>query len=192
MKMFACALAAVAACLTAVQARAFDPISSVIGKGVATAMDARSKDEVKTDIEIDAAVTKKLAEQKGDDFSDISFLIFARHGVLVGFARSEEVKRKAGELAKGHKLLRSLKNDIVIGGASGSFGGNALLDKKIDLKLTATRGVSSVNMRWKVYGGDVFLTGVAQSKAEANLALKAVKSLEGVKTLHSSLRIGKT
>jgi osmotically-inducible protein OsmY len=66
-----------------------------------------------------------------------------------------------------------------------------VLDKKIDLTLTATKGVSSVNMRWKVYGGDVFLAGVAQSKAEADLAVRKIKGLDGVKTVHSSLRIGK-
>ena len=32
---------------------------------------------------------------------------------------------------------------------------DAVLDKKIDLKLTATKGVSSVNMRWKAYGKEV-------------------------------------
>ena len=69
--------------------------------------------------------------------------------------------------------------------------GNAVLDKKIDLKLTATRGVSSVNMRWKVYGGDVFLMGVAQSKAEVDLTLETIKALDGVKAIHSSLRVGK-
>lgn len=180
------------ACLAwAAQAAAFDPITSVIGKGVATAMDVRSRDDVKADVEIDAGVTKKLAEQKGDDFKDVTLLVFARHGVLVGYAKSEDIRRKAEELAKADKRFRSLKNDIVVGSAAGGTAGNLLLDKKIDLTLTATKGVSSVNMRWKVYGGTVFIMGVAGSKSEVDLAVKKIKGLDGVKVVRSSLRIGK-
>lgn len=171
---------------------AFDPISGAVSKGIATAMDVRSKAEVKADLAIEAAVSNRLGKQKGDELKDVSLLVFARHGVLVGFARSEEAKRKAGELAQGEKRLRSLGNDIVVGAASGGMVGNALLDKKIDLKLTATKGVGSVNMRWRVYGGDVFLMGVAHSKAEADLAVRTIKGLDGVKAVHSSLRVGKT
>lgn len=177
--------------LLACSAHAFDPITSALSKGIATAMDVRSMDDVKADVEIDAEISKKLAERKGDDFKNISLLVFARHGVLVGFARDEGVKRQAEELARAEKRLRSLKNDIRIGQAGGSLGANAVLDKKIDLALTATKGVSSVNMRWKVHGGDVFLAGIAQSAAEASLAVKTVKEVSGVKAVHSSLRVGR-
>jgi len=174
-----------------VQACAFDPIASALGKGVSTAIDVRTKEEVKEDIAIDIAVTKMFAEQKGDQFKNISLLVFAQHGVLTGFAASADARRNAEQLMKGEKRLRSLTNKIIVGADNGSFGSNLVLDKKIDFKLTATKGVSSVNMRWKVYGGDVFLMGIAQSRKEANLAVEAIKELEGVKTIHSSLRIVK-
>ena len=191
MRQLARSVFCVASLLIAGQVLAFDPITGAISKGIATAMDVRSKNDVKVDVEIDAAISKKLLDQKGDDLKNVSLLVFARQGVLVGFAKNEEAKRKAEELAKTEKRLRLLKNDIVVGAIGGGMVGNAVLDKKIDLKLTATKGVSSVNMRWKVYGRDVFLMGVAQSKAEADLAIKSIKSLDGVKTVHSSLVIGK-
>ena len=170
---------------------AFDPVTSVIGKGISTALDVRSKAEVEADVAIDATLTKRLVEHKGDEFRNIAVLVFARHAVLVGFAATTEVKKKADDLARGDKRLRSVKNDIVVGRASGSVAADTLLEKKIDLKLTAAKGVHSVNMRWKVYGGDVFLTGVAKTAAEADLALRTVKAADGVKTVHSSLRVGK-
>lgn len=187
MNRIAC-LTAAAVLAAAAPVHAFDPITSAISKGIATAMDVRSKDDVKVDVELDAAVTKKLVDQKGDDFKNVSLLVFQRQGVLVGFAKSDEVRKKAEDLAK-DKRFRALKNDIVVGAAGGGMAGNAVLDKKIDLTLTATKGVSSVNMRWKVYGGDVFLMGVAQSKGEADLAVKTIKGLDGVKTVRSSLRV---
>lgn len=184
------ALAAACGLLALGPARAFDPLTSAIGKGVSTALDVRSKDDVVADVEIDAALSRKLVEQKGDDFGKVSILVFARHGVLVGFARSDDIRRRAEELARGEHRLRSLRNDIVVGQAGGSFGHNALLDKKIDLALTTTRGVRSVNMRWKVYGGDVFIIGMAQSSAEANLAVRTVRRIDGVRAVHSSIRVG--
>lgn len=170
---------------------AFDPVTSVIGKGISTPLDVRSKAEVEADVAIDAALTKRLVEHKGDEFKNIAVLVFARHAVLVGFAATAEAKKKAEDLARGDKRLRSLKNDIVVGRVTGGVAADTLLEKKIDLKLTAAKGVHSVNMRWKVYGGDVFLTGVAKSAAEVDLALRTVKAADGVKTVHSSLRVGK-
>lgn len=191
MKRFATALMYLVALAMAPAALAFDPISGVIGKGISTALDVRTKNEVKLDVEIDAAISKKLIEQKGDDYKNVSFLVFARHGVLVGFVRNEEVRARAEAVAKADKRLRSLKNDIVVGMAGGGMAGNAVLEKKIDLKLTATKGVNSVNMRWKAYGSEVFLAGMAQTAAEAALAVKTVKSMDDVKTVRSSLRIGR-
>lgn len=191
MSPFTRTLFTAAALVLGSQAYAFDPLTSAIGKGIATAMDVRSKDDVKVDVEIDASITKKLAQHKGDDFKDVTLLIFARHGVLVGYAKSDDIRRKAEDMAKADKRFRSLKNDIVVGSAAGGMGGNLVLDKKIDLTLTATKGVHSVNMRWKVYGGTVFLMGVAGSKGEADLAVKKIKGLDGVKDVRSSLRVGK-
>lgn len=71
------------------------------------------------------------------------------------------------------------------------FARHAVLDEKISLSLTAARDVHSVNMRWKVYGGTVFLMGVAANQKEATLAVKTIQGLDGVKKVHSSLRTGK-
>jgi osmotically-inducible protein OsmY len=44
-------------------------------------------------------------------------------------------------------------------------------------------------MRWKSVGGRVILMGVAKSKTEANLAVSKIKSLVGVKSVKSCLRV---
>ena len=177
--------------MAACQSATFDPITSFAGKAITTSMDVRTKDEVKSDVDIDVTVTKKLLEQKGDDLKNISILVFARHAVLVGYAKNKDVRRKAEEIAKPNSEIRSLKNNILIGTPSGGMGGNLVLDKKIDYSLTTTRGVSSVNMRWNVYGGEVFLMGVAQSQKEADLAVATIRGLDDVKNVRSSLRIVK-
>ena len=190
---FAVAAFAIPALLWPAPAQAvIDPITSALSKGVAVAMDIRSTDDVAADVEIDTDLSKKLSDTGSEEFEHIAVLVFARQVVLVGFAKSDAVRRKAVALTARHKLARNFKNDIVVGSTDGGLLGNLWLDKKIDLALTATEGVRSVNMRWKVYGGHVFLMGVAQSKTEAALAIKTIQGLDGVKTVRSSLRIGKS
>lgn len=190
MKEILQATLAAVALATVVPANAFDPLS-LAGSAVSTALDVRSKTEVKNDVEIEASLTKKLLEARGDDFKDVSVLVFAQHAVLVGYAKSEEARHKAEALAKADKRIRSLKNDIVIGSPTGNMAGNLVVDKKIGVALTAAKGVHSVNMRWKVYGGEVFLMGVAKSKGEADLVVAKIRGVDGVKSVRSQLRIGK-
>ena len=170
---------------------AFDPITSLAGSAISTAMDVRSKSEVKNDVEIDMAVTKRLLENKGDELKEVSILVFAQHAVLAGLVKNEGAKRKAAALVGKDKRIRSLQNEIIVGTAEsgGSMASNLFLEKKMGATLTATQGVHSVNMRWKAVGGRVVLMGVAKSQAEVKLAVSKIKALDGVKSVKSCLRI---
>ena len=170
---------------------AFDPITTLAGSVISTAMDVRTKSEVKNDVEIDAAITKRLLENKGDELKGVSALVFAQHVVLAGLVRSADAKRKAAELAGKDERIRSLQNEIVVSAteSGGSLASNLFLEKKIGATLTATKGVSSVNMRWKSVGGRIILMGVAKTRAEADLAVSRIRSLDGVKSVKSRLRI---
>ena len=170
---------------------AFDPITTLAGSVISTAMDVRTKSEVKDDVEIDAAITKRLLENKGDELKGVSALVFAQHVVLAGLVRSADAKRKAAELAGKDERIRSLQNEIVVSAteSGGSLASNLFLEKKIGATLTATKGVSSVNMRWKSVGGRIILMGVAKTRAEADLAVSRIRSLDGVKSVKSRLRI---
>lgn len=170
---------------------AFDPVTTLAGSAISTAMDVRSKSEVKNDVEIGITATKLLLENKGDDLKVVSMLVFAQRAVLVGLVKSEEAKRKAAKLLGKDKRIRSLQNEIIVSAteSGGSMVSNLLLEKKIGATLTVAQGVHSVNMRWKATGGRVVLMGVAKSRAEANLAVSKVKGLGGVKSVKSRLRV---
>jgi hyperosmotically inducible protein len=185
--MIACVLLGL--CGLAAPAAAQDPISAIAGRAIGTALDVRTKDEVQNDIAIDTSLTKKILDAKGDELKDVSTLVFAQHLVLAGSVKNAAGKQVAEKLAASDKRIRSIKNDLMIKGDTGSTVSNLVINKKIDLTLTATKGVSSVNMRWKVLGSRVVLMGVAKSPAEASLAVSKIKSIDGVKTVASYLRI---
>lgn len=170
---------------------AFDPITTLAGSVISTAMDVRTKSEVKNDVEIDATITKRLLDNKGDELKGVSVLVFAQHVVLAGLVKSADAKRKAAVLMGKDDRIRSLQNEIIVSTteSGGSMASNLFLEKKIGATLTATKGVSSVNMRWKAVGGRIILMGVAKTRAEADLAVSRIKALDGVKSVKSRLRI---
>ena len=85
---------------------AFDPVTSLAGSAISTAMDVRSKSEVKNDIDIDITASKRLLENKGDDLKGVSILVFAQRTVLVGVVKSNEAKLKAAGLLGKDKRIR--------------------------------------------------------------------------------------
>lgn len=174
--------------LAAAPAWALDPITSLASKAVSTAMDVRSKAEVKIDTEIEAKATKALLTAKGPDLKGVSVLVFARQVVLAGAVDNEDAKAKAEKLVAGDKRIRSLANEIVVG-SGGGMARNFVLEEKVNAVLTAAKGVHSVNMRWKAMGGTVVLMGVAKSQGEADLAGAKIRGLEGVKAVKSHLRV---
>lgn len=165
----------------------FNPLS-IVGKVVTTSMDARTKAEVSADTEISAGASKRLLDDKKSEWSGVTVMVFAQHVVLAGAVKSAEVKKRVEEVVKSDKRIRSLKNELLVGDL-GSLPKDTALEAEINASLTATKGVSSVNMRWCATGGHVVLMGVAQSAEEAKLAAQKVRGIKGVKALVSHLRV---
>jgi hyperosmotically inducible protein len=169
----------------------FNPLS-IVGGAVSTAMDARTKSEVGNDTEIAAGANKRLLDDKRAEWKGVTLLVFAQHVVLAGAVQSDEAKKLVAEVVGRDHLIRSLDNELVVihkAGDDGSLVKDTTIDTKINAELTAAKGVSSVNMRWKTVNGRVVLMGVAQSAAEAKLAVAEIRKLDGVKGVKSFLRV---
>jgi osmotically-inducible protein OsmY len=165
---------------------------SVLGKVVTTSMDVRSKAEVTADTEIGAGASKRLLDDKKAEWAGVAVLVFAQHVVLAGAVKTGDVKKRVEELVKKDARIRSLKNELQVGGTGSSAGGTArdtALEAEINASLTAAKGISSVNMRWSATGGRVVLMGVAQTQQEAKLAAAKIRAIKGVKALVSHLRV---
>jgi osmotically-inducible protein OsmY len=161
---------------------------SVLGKVVTTSMDVRTKAEVSADTEIGAGASKRLLDSKKAEWAGVTVLVFARHAVIAGAVKSAEVKKLVEEIVRRDSRILSLKNELLVGDI-GSLARDTALEAEINAKLTAAKGVSSVNMRWCATGGHVVLMGVAQSQSEASHAAATVRGIKGVKSLRSHLRV---
>lgn len=176
--------------LTATQSAiaAFDPFTSLVSRAVSTTLDMRTKAEVTADTEIGAGASKALLDDKKAEWKGVSVLVFAQHAVIAGSVKDEATKKRVQEIVARDKRIRSLKNELRVA-ADTSFVGDTVIEEKINAVLTVTKGISSVNMRWKSVAGNVVLMGVAQSAAESALAQSKVRGLNGVNSLKSHLRV---
>ncbi len=161
---------------------------SILGKVVTTSMDARTKAEVTADTEISAGASKRLLDSKKAEWAGVTVLVFAQHAVVAGAVKTAEVKKLVEEIVRQDKRIRSLKNELLVGDL-GSLARDTALEAEINARLTAAKGLSSVNMRWCATGGHVVLMGVAQSQSEASHAAATVRGIKGVKSLKSHLRV---
>ena len=167
---------------------AFDPLTSLVSKAVSTTLDVRTKAEVGTDAEISTGTSKALLDDKKAEWKGVSVLVFAQHAVIAGSVKDAATKKRVQEIVARDKRIVSLKNELRVA-ADTSFVGDTVIEEKINATLTVTKGISSVNMRWKSVAGHVVLMGVAQSATESSLAQAKVRGLDGVKSLKSHLRV---
>jgi osmotically-inducible protein OsmY len=179
-------LVSLAAASTALAA--FDPLTSLVSKAVSTTLDVRTKAEVGTDAEISTGTSKALLDDKKAEWKGVSVLVFAQHAVIAGSVKDAATKKRVQEIVSRDKRIRSLTNELRVA-ADTSFVGDTVIEEKINATLTVTKGISSVNMRWKSVAGHVVLMGVAQSATESSLAQAKVRALDGVKSLKSHLRV---
>ena len=169
----------------------FNPLT-ILGEAVTTTMDVRTKDEVKNDVEIATAASKRLLDDPRAEWTSVTILAFTQHVVLAGAVKTEEAKKIAQEVVKSDQRIRSLANELIVikkPGDEGSFVRDKTIDTKINASLTATEGIGSVNMRWKTINGNVVLMGVARSQEEAALAVTKAREVDGVKNVKSRLRV---
>ena len=159
-----------------------------LGTILSTTLDVRTKAEVTHDYEIAADANKRLLQDKRAQWSGVSILIFAQHVVLAGAVKTGEAKKIVEQVVRQDKRIRSFKNELLIGDP-GSLVKDTALEAEINVKLTAAKGVGSVNMRWSSTGGHVVVMGVARSQQEADAALRTVRGIKGVKKLVSHLRV---
>jgi osmotically-inducible protein OsmY len=189
--MLACGACAALAMSAAAAFAQFNPLT-IVGKAVSTALDVRTKAEVKNDVDIAASANKRLLDDKRAEWSGVSLLVFQQHVVIAGAVKSDEAKKIVETVVAKGEHIRSLTNDLAVikkAGDEGSLVKDTAKDTAIDATLTATKGISSVNMRWKSVNGNIVLMGVAQSKEEAQLAIAKIRAVDGVKSVKSHLRI---
>ena len=156
------------------------------------------------DATITATIKSKLLWNSTTDGLDIHVDTNNGKVTLTGFARSSGEKEQAGRIAKYTNGVVALKNEIAIGAkaegvdklkAKDAKAEQAVSDtwitSKVKSSLMFTRGVDSFDITVTTLNGVVSLSGVVDSTAERELAVRVAQDIRGVKKVEAEgLKVG--
>ena len=172
-----------------------NPLSAIKGL-VEAAVEERSGDDIKRDLEIRTAITAEVIDKMGTDVISINADVYEQDVMLTGNVEKPSTKNKAEALAKTVKGVRKLYNEILVitdlqkkKGAAENFVDDSVIETKINALLLDASGVNVTNFRWRSVHGHVFLFGRALSGTEHSKAVKIVKTIKNVLSVKSRVKV---
>lgn len=172
----------------------------VMTGGAQLVFEDRSTDDQITDAKIGAGIVKRMAEMDKGLVLDIGVDVWEQRVLLTGTLDNEELRRKAADLVRTDARIRAVHDEIQIvskakkeerremadkakagAAAVGRTVGDVWIETKIKAKLVTTRGITSVNFRWRSVLGTVYLIGRARGAWERDTVIATIRETEGVK-----------
>lgn len=158
-----------------------------------SAVDERSVGEQYDDEKITMAIRKKFSEDEKIKYFDISTYVYNGHVYLVGEYDTKDQKNQAVKLARNVEGVKSVtdyflpkKKDDTCGTAA-----NLKLSTKVNLKLIGDKDISSTQIEVKALQCRIILLGLVSSAGDISKAIAHAKSVEGVRSVKSFIKIQK-
>ena len=166
-------------------------ILSVPVDAVTTVAEDRPLSETKDDIGIKASILKAFAEEAKGLLVDVSADVYEGEVMLTGSVKKNEDRRKAVELARRADGVKNLYNNIQVTeeGGIGATARDIGIELKLKANLSGTKGVGSINLRWRSVNGVVYYIGAVHSKEELDKVMSITHATDDVKNIVSHIRI---
>ena len=148
-----------------------------------TVAEDREFSKVVTDTETKANITKRLLSPNNNDlFFDISTDAYEGRVMLTGSVKKAGDRERAAALVQGLRGVRIVYNEVQVTDKGGfrNTANDAWINTKLNAKYFAEIGVKSINLRWRVVNGTVYLLGFARSEKERKLAIALAKDTKYV------------
>lgn len=175
------------------------PTSVVTGVAQAAWEDRSTQDQV-DDVRIATGILKRLVDEDKNLLLDVSGDTWEKRVMLTGTLDDPAVSQRVEDLVWEDERVEEVNNVIQIVSAVEKEEQRALREKtkeggrsvgetindlwivtKIKVKLVSTRGVTSVNYRWRSVRKTVYVIGRARSEWELNTVLGIIRGTDGVK-----------
>jgi len=134
---------------------------------------------------------------------DLSVDVWKTRVMITGALSQAQQRDLVADMARKDKRVSKIFNEIQVVSSDEQDQRRAWLEKaqdgaseiiddvwiqtKINAQLISTRGIRSVNMRWRSVLREVSIIGEAQTKYEMNQVLDIIKNTKGVKTVHNHI-----
>jgi hyperosmotically inducible protein len=158
-----------------------------------SAVDERSVGEQYDDQKITMAIRQKFTDDPKIKYFDISTYCYNGHVYLVGEYDTVDQKNQAVKLAKDVEGVKSVTDYFLAKQKDESCGTteNLKLSTKVKADLIGDKGISSTQIEVKALQCHIVLLGLVGSADQANKAIAHAKSVEGVRSVKSFLKIQK-
>ena len=158
-------------------------LTSAVTSGCSTVADDRDFTNVVNDTETKANITKRLLSPDNNDlFFDVSTDAYEGRVMLTGSVKTDRDRDRASALAEGLHGVKIIYNEIQVTDKGGfqNTANDVWIDTKLRTKFIAEKGVNSVNLRWRVVNGKVYLLGLARSDQERKRMIALTKDTKYV------------
>lgn len=148
-----------------------------------TVVEDRKFSNVMDDTEIKANVIKRLLTPTDNDlFLDVSTDVYEGRVMLTGAVYIARDKERAEALVRDLRGVNTIYNDIQVTDKGGfkNTANDVWINAKLKAKYFAEVGVKSINLRWRVVNGTVYLLGLARSDKERRLMIQLAKNTQYV------------
>jgi len=182
------ALLLLSGCISTALDVALDIVSAATSAAL-TAAEGRPLYNSMEDYSIKSEITGKYFDEAM--VMDISTDVYEGQVMLTGLVTKAEAKRKAQEIAQRVKGVRKIFNEIQVtpeGGVVASVK-DWTIETKLKFNLLSTKGVSSLNYRWRSVNGVVYFIGLAHDQEELNKLITMTKGMEGVRKVVTHVRL---
>ncbi|MEA3427719.1 MAG: BON domain-containing protein [Thermodesulfobacteriota bacterium] len=166
----------------------------VIGSGCAfysTAVDERNVRTVASDTKIKATIFQKFIEDDLVKTFDIDIACYYGHAYLIGEYNAEKQKKRAVEIARNVEGVKDV-NTYLLKKKKGDPCGtrdNLAIKSKVKAKLIKDGDIWSTNVEVAVVQCNVIVVGVVGSNKEIEKIIAHAKSVGGVRSVKSFLKV---
>jgi osmotically-inducible protein OsmY len=124
-----------------------------------------------------------LGEKYRDLFAEISTDAYERVVLLTGTVKFAQNKQRASDLVRSVKGVKRIINELQVTSDYGisSAANDLWIETKLKVLLLGTKGIRSINYRWRSINGTVYVIGAGRSQRELNTVLDVIRKTERVK-----------
>jgi hyperosmotically inducible protein len=151
----------------------------------------RSFQDSTVDAEIKFAINKRMIEEDSRLFVDVNTVVYDGRVLLTGKVETTAAHDRAERTAYQVANVKEVINELVVTTDRSFVSGvnDVANEVKIKTQLIATKGVRSINYRWRSLAGTIYLIGTAQNNQELNTVIEVIRRVDGVTRVVNYARV---
>lgn len=169
----------------AVLAAGCSPVGVAVGAGATAgtiAMEERGFRQGVADRATKASIVKRLLDAGFEIFRAVNVEVYEGRVLLTGIVSDPEHRTRAAALTWEVDGVHEVINEVVVGDTSfADSARDARIAAEIRAAITLDRDVSAINYAIEVFGGRVYLFGIAQNEAELQRVVAHARKVDSVR-----------